>query len=797
MPLTLVLALGLAALPSAAQDFRRSPTLIIDLNDPGRLRAWLSSPIPVTAPVAQAFTAAMGCPAAAGPASTRGSNRAEVDCPASLKKDGLRWSAHWEFTSLNAQLARAGARAIEIDIHHPRSGFSTVRPSALFESREAGSGVSYHGCPGLGEFHEIALEAGLYPRQVWRLAMVAGVILLLPLLLFPARAAGPLAALAGGNLLFCVAATAWLEATLPVNLLAAAPLPWNLAILAAPLLAAVWTGARIAGGRHRRVYFWRGVRAVAFLVLIACFFSPGSSLIPSAACCAAVIFAGFWRLHRAGGRRLQPVADGELWDRVRQLALRAGTTVKSMQLLTGGEDVPAAFATRFGGILLTRSLLGALSRREVDAIVCHELSHMRRPRIAAARGVVLLLPAAMVLGTLVPPSLAWMPLLLLPAFLLDRALRRRNERLADADAVAWSRDAEALITGLVRVTLAHGMPLEWPRWVRPLMPHPSTMQRARAAAAQARIPDQRLEQLLTESAAPPADGYPITGSSVPAGFVFTPAERARLNARLWLAGAAVPIAFGVAAPFMGYIAALLAGAVTACLAYELVLWHTRTGVRRRLPGRPGAFAGFSPSIEARVYEGSYDYDWGFAAFEADCLVFRGDRCTFAVARREIERVWLAAGPSGWLARPMVCFQMKSGPAFRVRPFDNSFGPAATRAAARLLAQAVQWHGAPDTGSVSTGNFDFASVTGQPPARFTWRMVLRWLPRCGGITLAIYGTIVALTPVTTWPDAELLGPVVITSALLLFVVYPSIRLSRRASAPYSAPLAPAAPPGPGR
>ena len=110
---------------------------------------------------------------------------------------------------------------------------------------------------------------------------------------------------------------------------------------------------------------------------------------------------------------------------------------------------------------------------------------------------------------------------------------------------------------------------------------------------------------------------------------------------------------------------------------------------------------------------------------------------------------------------------------------------------------ISGHTAPDAGTASAGNFDFASVPGQPPPRFTWTMVLRWLPRSGGITLAIYGTIVALTPVSAWPDVQVLGPVAITSALALFVVYPSLRLSRHSSASHSAPLAPAQPSGPDR
>jgi len=787
--LKLVFALSLAVLPSGAQGWR-APTLIIDLENPGRVHAWLALTMPAPEPMAEAFRKAMGCPSTAPATRTPGSRSVEVDCPASLRKDGLRWSAHWDLTALNVELRRAGVRSMAIDIHHARCGFSKVLPAALVQFQGAGFTTSYHGQIGLSDFHDITLEAGYLPRQIGHLAAVAGVILLLPLLLFAFRAAGPLAALAGANALACLGATAWLEVALPLNVAELAPAPWNFAIASAPLLAAVWIGSRIAGGEHRRAFLWRGVRAVGFVNLLPGFFSAGLSILPWAGCSLALILGCFWGLHRGGGHRLQPAAEGELLARVRQLAARAGSHVRSVQLLLGGANLPAAFATRFGGILLTGSLLGELSRREVDAIVSHELSHVSRPRMGA-RGVLFLLPVATVVGFLAPASLEWMPLLLLPAFLLDRAMRRRNERLADADAVAWSGDAEALITGLVRVTRAHKMPIDWPRWVRLLMPHPSTMERVRAAAAQARITDNRLQQLLADPAGPPTDCYPVTGSSAPAGAVFGPAERARLNARLVLVGAVTPVVFGIAAPFMGYLAALLTGAASVCLVSEWVLWRARSRARARLGGRPGVFVGFSPSAGTRVYNGSYDYDWGFAAFEGDCLVFRGDRCTWSVTRQEIAEIRLADGPAGWLPRPLVAFQTRSGSAFWVRPFDGAFGSAAPRAAARLLEQARRWHGAPEAGTASRGNFDFAGVTGETPPQFTWAMLLRCLPLYGGIALAIYWMILALAPASERSDGwPLLGPVAITWGLLWFVAYPSLRHGRRRRAARSRPLAPA-------
>jgi hypothetical protein len=131
----MVFAVGLTSWSLAAQDRWRTPILSIDLDDPGRQRASLSLTMPVPPPVAQAFSQAMGCPLAAAPPETSRPTTVQVDCPSHLRKDGLRWTAHWDFTALNAELIRGGAETMQIYINHARSGFSKVRPASIPESR--------------------------------------------------------------------------------------------------------------------------------------------------------------------------------------------------------------------------------------------------------------------------------------------------------------------------------------------------------------------------------------------------------------------------------------------------------------------------------------------------------------------------------------------------------------------------------------------------------------------------------------------------------------------------------------
>ena len=790
MSFKLVFAFSLAAATSAAQGFRRDPAIVIDLSDVSRLRAWLSMSVSVPPPVAEAFTRAMRCPPTANPSLAGIPNSVHVDCPSPAKKDGLVWSRSWDFTALNAELLRAGEQTVDVNIHHARAGYWKISPDSDFETYEGALGISHNGKLGVNDFHTITVEAGIGEAQVRRLGEAAGVVLLLALVMFAARARGPLQVMAATNVLFCLAATVWLAVTLPLNVSAVLPMPGDLLLLCGPLLIGVWIGSLVTGGPRRSIYFWRGTRAVAVIGLLAGFFGSGSSLIPWITCCAATVIACFWQLRRAGGNRLESISEGELVERIHQLAARAGVKIRTVHLILGSQTPPAAFASRFGGILLTGSLLGTLSRREVDSVICHELSHVRRPRTAVIRGFGIFMIGMIVTAFIVPGSLEWIPLLLLPAVLVDRSLRRRTERTADADAVRWGGDPEALITGLTRITRANQMPIEWPGWVKPLMPHPSTMQRLRTAAALGSIPEERFQQLLMESADPPADAYPITLSSGATASAFSTAVRSRLNSRLKLVGAGVPILAGVAAPFIGYITVLLIGALSSWLISEWLLWRAHSRARALLPGRPGVFVGFGPTLASRKYEGSYDYDCGFAAFENDSLVFRGDRSNWSVCRSEIARIWLAEGPSNWVARPLVCFQTRSGPAFWLRPFDDAFGPKASRASARLREQASHWHNASDAGAPAPMNFDFAAVKGEIPPVYTWRMLARGLPMLCGITALISWTVAAMSLQFDFSESQLLGPPAVTAALLLFVAYPGIRRGRRELLSRSAPLAPA-------
>jgi heat shock protein HtpX len=771
-----LLAFSLPALLSAAQTTDgQDPQLTVDLQQPGWVHARLSMPERVPAAVARAFAQAMECPLDALRPSYRPPSAIEVSCAVSLKPTGLHGVIRWDLTALNTALGRAGATGISIDVSRYRS--AEFAPGGLLPWVD--SIPVFQGHYRLGEFTYIALDVTSRPSDV-RIMVAAGIlILLLPLLLYPARRGGLLTSGAAAVGLYCLGATVWLCAVMRFNPPVAMPFPLSLAVVFLPMVAAVWVGSLVGGEARWRQFFWRGVRTSAVLTLYVGVFTISPARLTWAISCVVAVMISFWGLRWASRYRLEPVVEGELLARVHELSARAGTMVRSLRLLLGGDELPAAFASRYVGILISRGMLTTLSRREVDAIVAHELSHVRRPPLLLMRIVVVVCVVTVAAALMIPGLFPWTPLILPPLLLLHREFRRRNERIADADAVTWSGDGEALITGLSRITRAMGMPLEWPRWVKLLMLHPSTMQRCRAVAAQAGIPEERLAVLLEASTIPSGDHYPVPNSGAPFGAVFTPGERARLNRTLSMVCFVIPVLFGAAAPFIGHLAALLTGAFGVLLANEWVLAGFRSRVRAQLSGRPGVFAGFSPSAEPRIYNGSHDDDWGFAAFEGDSLVFRGDRGNWQVNRSHVEKIWMDGGLFSWLPHPSVCLRTWSGQVLSLRSFDGAFGLAKRRAAARLFDQAHHWHSAASAGEAAQSADPEPSFRqGQPLIPYTWRMFRRSLLQYGAISLFLYWMIALLSDSSGSMDPlRMFSALPVACALAWFVYYPGIRRSR--------------------
>lgn len=171
--------------------------------------------------------------------------------------------------------------------------------------------------------------------------------------------------------------------------------------------------------------------------------SAGPWLVGFAAVASAVMLlrrgAGSLLLHRLVGRCATPAQAGahDAAEMVAELASAAGLP-RVPQLLILPRTVSGAFAVglRQGKVLISRDVLAALEPRELEAILAHEIAHLR------ARDV-----SVMCVAGFLRDLVAWNPL----AHVAFRQLAANREDEADRRAAGLTGRPLAVASGLLRV----------------------------------------------------------------------------------------------------------------------------------------------------------------------------------------------------------------------------------------------------------------------------------------------------------------------------------------------------------
>jgi Zn-dependent protease with chaperone function len=205
----------------------------------------------------------------------------------------------------------------------------------------------------------------------------------------------------------------------------------------------------------------------------------------------------------AQGLTPRALTAGDLRDSIFGMATKLKVKLVQVYVVaTGKARLANAFARTGNSILLTDTLLGSLNRREVDAIVAHELAHLKHehPRKLGS-AYILGFVAAIALVTLLPTGgMLLRPFRYLLFLVVPQAITyffsRRFEYTADKEAVLLTGDAEAQITSLVKLHRLNLMPLDWGRVQGKFLTHPSTRLRARAIARAGGIPEERVPEIL-------------------------------------------------------------------------------------------------------------------------------------------------------------------------------------------------------------------------------------------------------------------------------------------------------------
>jgi Zn-dependent protease with chaperone function len=328
---------------------------------------------------------------------------------------------------------------------------------------------------------------------------------------------------------------------------------------------------------------------------------------------------------KMSGSAPEALTTGELRDRIFELAKKAGVEIKHLFVLSAGKSqIANAFAAKSGIVMFTDYLLQRMTKREVDAIAGHELTHLRlgHPKklglilVGAVLAPTLFrvswsLASSLLTGVLsmyaVPSSSGvftrlqfdeWLRqwphldlVLVVTGFAFFYMRARTFERAADAGSVQLVGDPEAMITGLLKLSRLNLMPIQWGKVTGSIMTHPSTLKRVEHIAKVGNVSSERLREILAhhwqeqqawhatnqnDSGLAPGEHYPVPESSQ--HVLSTSAILRRATNSLWflVLGHVVPPALVVvlvnklALQGWAAFAAYAAGTVMCIAAYSLL-----------------------------------------------------------------------------------------------------------------------------------------------------------------------------------------------------------------------------------
>lgn len=298
-----------------------------------------------------------------------------------------------------------------------------------------------------------------------------------------------------------------------IHLLVVAP-PMLLVTLAICWLR--WRNALHKFDKPRRL-FWA---SAAVSSLLAAFVNLCLMKADEVTCSTLVVVALIcvYMVARGSGIKRNIVKHGDLFNQVQAIARLSGVSVSKVVLIKTPQNLPNAYASRGGVILLSERLLQVLSQRETEAVIAHEIAHLRPPQQMMRSVIPMLAGVTIVVRFFWPPFMNSAPFWPILTVFLWRAMRRLQEFDADANAIRITRDSEALITALTRITHIAGMPLHWGRIAGLFLSHPPMTARFRAIARTAGLSASRVDELISSAKIVPAlPGFaiPITPPPLP------------------------------------------------------------------------------------------------------------------------------------------------------------------------------------------------------------------------------------------------------------------------------------------
>lgn len=647
-------------------------------------------------------------------------------CAIPLRHEWSAKSGTFDFRPLTQALSREGVPELDASISIPNKGFTSCDSSPVLVSPVRNNEVCNY------QFNTSSKSVGLvrisfgYSRgRVLRSGGVLGFLLLSPLVLTVwlrrrALSAPPEAREAivfsyirfvrfgaiGGIFIWWAAVdllqvfpivSFWIAAFVPWNFLLADLLPWvviwippaAIYLICLSLSAPIHRlrGTEYTSGQLFSMSFWMlamfAFPMVAILLGVAIFLVSPRWGVVFAGACVLTFRALRLKVLRSRGMQVHALATGELHDRAVALASQAGVRLKQIYILsTERMRMANAFAHQANNILLTDYLLKNMNRREVDAVIAHEITHLKKKHLKVRQIILFVLVFACIFGSdffahSLPHWFPLNPLLYGTVIFIVHFVSRANEFAADAGAAKLTGDPASMITSLVKLARLNTTPLQWGRIGEKALTHPSTSRRISRLASEANIPESAVPGIVANAAAPPSEVYPLPETVAPSAKIFSTLYKARRNFTIaWTVAillAAIPSGVALAARraqlattslwIVDVLGLFLTLAVILVLSDVLPLTGLskleallrrkaeKEGAPEGLPS--GQFVALSPDAQPRIYELQWAWDLGFIRLSRDRLNYWGEEAKFSVSRGEIKEIRLGPGSCGWFETPAV------------------------------------------------------------------------------------------------------------------------------------------------
>lgn len=488
----------------------------------------------------------------------------------------------------------------------------------------------------------------------------------------------------------------------------------------------------------RREFFVNQFLGIAVQFLPLAFFLSAIEMIGVNGQASVALFAGVyvsyagckWLQVKYSGLHIEPLTRGELRDRVFEIAKKAAVEVRQVFIVPAGKSQMAnAFASRNRMVMFTDYLLGRMSKREVSAIAAHEIAHIQRkhPAWQTAAFVVLMFSSQVLYGILTGTvgflrhalqarkaaegadsasglativhfgdQILRFPELILVLFVLALFLYYLNSRhmeyVADAGAVQFTGDPEAMITSLLKLSRLNQTPVQWDRATGSLLTHPSTLKRVQRIARVGQVSPARLQQLLTEYSNPQAQtevketwdaGEQFEVASQTNSVVTLQSARGELEFKKWTLRLSVilpaaSIVWAIARFHLQHRSTMfvLGGALCVGIYIAVGEWQAtwfRERTKRKFLARLAEDGNnvsdsevrmvvLSPHSSPRAYALGFSWDTGGLFLCSDRLCFVGDQIRFALKREQVLSVRLGQGVPDWIGEPRtyIDWQVASG-----------------------------------------------------------------------------------------------------------------------------------------